>query len=85
MEANIWPHRIDILGANLPKEAWEPLLNELRAEHVPSLTPTGKRLSVFVSPKGRVDAVIYRTAPMPDEEIARILEKRGIPASICAL
>jgi len=85
MEANIWPHRIDILSVILPREAWEPLLDELKAEHVPSFTPKDKRHLLLVSPKGRIDAIIYRTAAMADEEVARILEKRGIRANICEL
>jgi hypothetical protein len=57
-------------------------LDELKAEHVPSLTPTGKRLSVVLNPSGRLDAFIYRTAAMPDEEAIRILGKYGISASV---
>jgi hypothetical protein len=35
MQATIWQHRIDILGGgSLPKEKWEPLLDELGVEHV---------------------------------------------------
>jgi hypothetical protein len=83
MHATIWPSRIDILGAGeLAKESWEPLLDELKAEHVPSLTPTGKRLSGVISPSGRADAFIYRTIALPDEETIRILGKYGIQASV---
>lgn len=82
MDATVWPTRIDILGAALPKEVWDPLLDELKVEHVPSLTPTGKRLSVVVGPTGRVDAFIYRTHPMTDEGVVRILKKYGITATI---
>lgn len=78
MKAQIWPHRIDILGAALPRESWEPLLDELKAEHVPALTPTGKRLSAVVSPTGRIDAFIYRTSSLSEDEIAGILTKYGI-------
>lgn len=83
MHATIWPHRIDILGTNsFAKDAWEPLLNDLKAEHVPSATPIGKRMAVTIGPNGRVDAFVYRTTPMPDEEVIRILAKHGIPATI---
>lgn len=83
MEATIWPDRIDILGAGaLPNELWKPLLDDLKAEHVPGLTPTGKRMSVVVSPTGGTDAFIYRTASIPDDEVIRILSNYGIPGSI---
>jgi len=83
MEAIVWPQRIDILGASaLCKEAWEPLLDDLKAEHVPSFTPTGKRLCVAVGPSGRLDAFIYRTIAMPDDDVVRILAKHGIDAIV---
>lgn len=82
MEAKVWPDRIDILGATAVRsEVWEPLLDELKAEHVPSLTPKGKRMFVVVTFDGRIDAFIYRTAPMSDEEVVNILEKYGLPAT----
>ena len=57
MHASVRRNRIDILGAvAVSKESWESMLDELKAEHVPALTPTGKRMSVVVSPNGRVDA-----------------------------
>jgi len=68
MHATVWPSRIDILGASaVAGEVWEPLLDELKAEHVSSFTPTGKRLSVVLSPSGRLDAFIYRTIAMPTQ------------------
>jgi hypothetical protein len=82
MEAKISRSRIDILGAALPREKWEPLLDELKAEHIPSLTPTGKRLSVVVGPSSRIDAFIFRTTTMPDEEVLRILGKYGIALTV---
>ena len=83
MDAFVWPHRIDILGANsLAQQQWEPLLNELKAEHVPSATPVGKRMAVVLGPDGRTDAFVYRTAPMPDDEVVCILAKYGIVARI---
>lgn len=72
--------RIDIEGSNgVPKDSWEPLLDELKAIHMPGLTPTGKRMMVAVNPSGRVDAFIYRTG-MPDEAVVRVLERYGIEA-----
>ncbi|MGH9711762.1 MAG: hypothetical protein ACRD5M_00475 [Candidatus Acidiferrales bacterium] len=83
MRATIWPHRIDILGANwLPQQAWEPLLNDLKAEHVPSATPVGKRMAVTLGPNGRTDAFVYRTTPIADAKVVRILQKYGIASSI---
>jgi hypothetical protein len=82
MEAHVRKDRIDILGAALPKEQWDPLLDELKAEHVPALTPARKRMAVVVSPNGRIDAFIYRTVTIPDEQVIRTLGKYGIPAAV---
>jgi hypothetical protein len=80
MHAIVRPTRIDIEGsANIPKESWEPLLDDLKAVHIPGLTPTGKRLMVAVGPTGRIDAFIYRTG-QPDEDVIRVLAKYGIDA-----
>jgi hypothetical protein len=57
-------------------------LDELKAKHVPSFTPTGKRMTVVLSPSGRLDAFIYRTVDMADEEAIRILGKYGIQATV---
>lgn len=85
MHAVVWKHRIDIFGAQaLPKDKWDPLLNELKAEHVPSATPPGKRAAVVGGPGGQTDAFVYRTADMADEEVIRILDKYGITAKIGA-
>lgn len=82
MRAIVWRHRIDILGSeSLPKEKWDPLLDDLKAEHVPSVTPTGKRVAIVSSSAG-VDAFVYRTANMTDDEIVRILDTYGIPSRI---
>ncbi|HWO31971.1 MAG TPA: hypothetical protein VNO32_24510, partial [Candidatus Acidoferrum sp.] len=62
MHAIIRPSRIDIEGAgSVPNELWEPLLDDLRALHMPGLVPNGKRMMVATGPSGRVDAFIYRT------------------------
>jgi hypothetical protein len=83
MRATILPHRIDILGANsLPKQEWEPLLNDLKAVHVPSATPVGKRMAVTLGPSGRTNAFVYRTTAISDDEVVRILAKYSIAASI---
>lgn len=83
MRATIRPERIDILGASgLPSSKWDTLLDDLKAEQVPGLTPTGKRVSAVVGPSGRIDAFIYRTATMLDAEIIRILAAYGIEATV---
>jgi hypothetical protein len=80
MHAIIRPTRIDIEGSGaIAKETWEPLLDDLKAVHIPGLTPTGKRLMVAVGPAGRIDAFIYRTG-MSDGDVIRVLEKYGIDA-----
>lgn len=82
MYAIIRPTRIDIEGANaVAAEVWQPMLDELKAEHVPGLTPAGKRMMVAVSPSGRMDGFIYRTTAMADEDVVQILRKYGIDAS----
>jgi len=82
MEAHIRHERIDLLGVNLPKDAWEPLLNELKVVHVRGLNPTGKRVTAVISPRGRSDAFIYRTTPLSDADVVRILKKHGIAATV---
>jgi hypothetical protein len=80
MHAIIRPARIDIEGSSgIAKESWEPLLDDLKAVHIPGLTPTGKRLTVAVGPTGRIDAFIYRTG-MSNEDVILVLEKYGIDA-----
>ncbi|TAN23070.1 MAG: hypothetical protein EPN33_06150 [Acidobacteria bacterium] len=79
MRALIHETRIDILGAHrLPKQAWEPLLDDLKAEYVPGATPDGKRRAVFAAPDGGFDAFIYRMSGQADSEIVGILAKYGI-------
>ena len=83
MEAIVEPHRIVILGSSsLPKEKWEALLNDLKAEHVPSFTPPGQRMLVTLSPEGRTDAFIYRTNRMTDDEIVQVLSEYNIPSQM---
>lgn len=80
MHAIVRPARIDIEGSSeIERETWEPLLDDLKAVHMPGLTPTGKRAMVAVGPTGRIDAFIYRTG-MSDEDVIRVLEKYGIDA-----
>jgi hypothetical protein len=85
MEAHIRQNRIDLLGlASRPGYAWERLLDDLKAEHVRGQNPSGKRMTTTVTNEGRIDAFIYRTAPMPDAEVIRILGKHGITATVVA-
>jgi len=83
MDATVWHDRIDIFGAGtLRKETWERLLDELKAELVPSFRLTGKRMFVDESAKGRTNAIVYRTGAIPDQKIIRILARYGIDASV---
>jgi len=89
MFADIWPDRIeihiDILETNsLRQEEWGPLFDDLKAEPVPSLTPVGERKAVTGGLDHRIDVTVYRTVPMSDEEIARILAKYRIRANVCS-
>jgi hypothetical protein len=62
-----------------PTVWWESLLDELKAHHVPSLHPTGKRMSVDVSAEGVVRAVVHFTpSTVGIDEAIKILKKRGI-------
>jgi hypothetical protein len=80
MHAIIRPSRIDIEGAgSVPNELWEPLLDDLKALHMPGLVPNGKRMMVATGPSGRVDAFIYRTG-QTDVDVVRVLGKYGIEA-----
>jgi hypothetical protein len=54
MHAIVRPTRIDIEGSSgIGRETWEPLLDDLKAVHMPGLTPTGKRMMVAVGPTDR--------------------------------
>jgi len=80
MHAIVRPIRIDIEGSGgIAKDSWEPLLDDLKAIHMPGLTPTGKRLMVAVGPTGRIDTFIYRTG-MTDDDVISVLGKYGIDA-----
>ncbi len=85
MDATVWHDHIDIFGAGtLRKETWERLLDELKAEHVPSFTLTGKMMLIDESARGRTNAIVYRTRAIRDQQIIRILAKYGIEASVGA-
>ncbi|MFZ0737912.1 MAG: hypothetical protein WBL70_19085 [Candidatus Acidiferrales bacterium] len=81
MHATVFPDRIDIFGSGLTKDLWIRLLDELKAEDVPGRTQTGKRMAAAGSPSGPV-AFIYRTTPMSNEEVIRILGKYGIQTAV---
>jgi hypothetical protein len=67
MHAIVRASRIDIEGSDgIAKETWEPLLDDLKAVHMPSLTPRGKRLMVPLNSITRLvpatpKTVIYST------------------------
>lgn len=81
MHATVFPGRIDIVGDLLSQELWKRLLDELKAEGVSSATQTGKRMSGTTSAMRPV-SFIYRSTPMPDEEVIRILGRYGIQTSV---
>jgi hypothetical protein len=80
MHAIVRTARIDIEGASgVAKDSWKPLLDELKAVHMPGLTPPGERMLIAPCPSGREDAFIFRTG-MAEEDVIRILQKYGIEA-----
>jgi hypothetical protein len=53
MHAIVRPARIDIEGSSaIAREKWDPLLDDLKAVHIPGLTPTGKGLWLLSAPPG---------------------------------
>lgn len=79
MEVTIHDERIDITEIPLfPKINWEPVLDDLKAEHLPGLYQQGRRMGVNIV-DGKTHAYIYRTAKTPAEaEILAILARHGI-------
>jgi hypothetical protein len=81
MHAIVRPTRIDIEGANaVEAEVWQPMLDELKAEHVPGQTPSGERMLVFS--RGIIIFRINELLDMPDGEVVKILGKHGIEAHV---
>ena len=61
-----------------PPIEWEPILNELKAEHIPGLYQQGKRMGVSIV-NGTICAYIYLTDKTPPEsEILEILKRHGV-------
>ena len=61
-----------------PPIKWEPILDELKAEHIPGLYQQGKRMGVSIV-NGKIRAYIYLTDKTPPEsEILEILNRHGI-------
>ena len=61
-----------------PPIKWEPILDELKAVHIPGLYQHGKRTGVSIE-SGRLRAYIYLTGKTPPEpKILEILERHGI-------
>jgi hypothetical protein len=57
---------------------WEPVLNDLKAEHMPGFYPDGKRMGVSIV-NGQAHVYIYRTDKTPPEpKILEILRSHGI-------
>jgi hypothetical protein len=79
MKVTIHNERIDITELPLGNRIrWNPLLDELRSEHIPMLYQNGKRMGMNIV-NGRLHAYIYRTDKTPtDSEILEILNRHGI-------
>jgi hypothetical protein len=61
-----------------PAIEWEPILDELKAEHIPGLYQQGKRMGVSLV-NNRIRAYIYLTDKTPPEaEILEILKRHGV-------
>ena len=61
-----------------PPIRWEPILDELSAEHIPGLYQHGRRMGVSIE-NGRLRAYVYLTDRTPTEpKILEILERHGI-------
>jgi len=61
-----------------PRIQWDSILDELKAEHLPGLYQTGKRMGVAIV-DGRLRAYVHLTDEMPAEpEIFEILKRHGI-------
>jgi hypothetical protein len=79
MYAIVYSARIDLyLGNTLSEERLELLLDDLKAEHVPSLMPHGRRSVTAVDSAGRMITFVQRTSNLTDSEIADILNRQGI-------
>ncbi len=79
MKITIHDERIDITELPLGNRIqWNPILDELKSEHVPGLYQHGKRMGMNIV-NGRLHAYIYRTGKIPPEaEILEILQRHGI-------
>ena len=79
MKVTIHNERIDITELPLGNRIqWNPLLDELKSEHIPMLYQNGKRMGRNIV-NGRLHAYIYRTDKTPaDSEILEILNRHGI-------
>jgi len=82
MHASIRHNEIQILDVEpLPKEVWDSLLDELKAERA-SWMQRGERVSILQDKNGRANASIWRNPSLSGEEIISILGKYGIEASV---
>jgi hypothetical protein len=79
MKITIHGGMIDVTEIPLyPPVVWEPILDELRAEHIPGVYQQGKRMGVSIV-NGKLRAYIYLTDKMPSEsEILEIFRRHGI-------
>ena len=79
MKITIHPDRIDITEIPLHDGIeWNPILDELKAEHLPGFYQAEKRMGVS-GVAGQTHVYIYRTDKTPPEpEIRAILKRHGI-------
>jgi hypothetical protein len=74
--------RFDSPADNLSRDAWEGLLNKLKAHYIQSFYQYGKRMHVDVSAEGQLRAVIYFTPQtVTMGEAIAILKKQNIAVS----
>lgn len=62
---------------HFPKFQWAPLLDELKAEHVPGLYQAGQRMHVAIV-DGKVCTCVYLTDKPSQSKILEILGRHGI-------
>lgn len=79
MKVTIHDGMIDVSEIRMyPPIKWEPILDELKAEHIPGLYQQGKRMGVSIV-NDRIRAYIYLTdRTLPEPEILEILKRHGI-------
>jgi hypothetical protein len=80
VKVTIRDDRIDISDIPLHNTIeWDPILEELAAEPLPSMLQKGRHMAVNFLPNGKLHAYIYRTDKTPsDAKVREILKRYGI-------